>query len=92
MQKINQPLCHLQAINLNMMNKVIEVLIEALEIENREVQLTDNFKEYPEWDSLSRLSLIALMDENFDIQIDDDTFKKINSVEMLIKEVESRIQ
>lgn len=74
------------------MNKVIEVLIEALEIENREVQLTDNFKDYPEWDSLSRLSLIALMDENFDIQIDDETFKKITTVEMLIKEVESRIQ
>jgi acyl carrier protein len=73
------------------MNKVIEVLIEALEIENKEVQVTDNFKEYPEWDSLSRLSLIALLDESFDIQIDDETFKSINSVEMLIKEVESRM-
>lgn len=73
------------------MNKVIEVLIEALEIENKEVKLTDNFKEYPEWDSLSRLSLIALMDEEFEIQIDDDTFKKIDSVEKLIAAVESRM-
>jgi acyl carrier protein len=73
------------------MNKVIEVLIEALEIENREVYLTDNFKEYPEWDSLSRLSLIALMDEAFEIQIDDETFKKIDSVEKLITEVELRM-
>ena len=73
------------------MNKVIEVLIEALELENKEVNLTDNFKEYPEWDSLSRLSLIALMDEAFEIQIDDDTFKKIDSVEKLIAEVESRM-
>ncbi len=73
------------------MNKVIEVLIEALEIENKEVKLTDNFKEYPEWDSLSRLSLIALMDEAFEIQIDDDTFKKIDSVEKLIAEVELRM-
>jgi acyl carrier protein len=73
------------------MNKVIEVLIEALEIENKEVYLTDNFKEYPEWDSLSRLSLIALMDEAFEIQIDDETFKKIDSVEKLITEVELRM-
>lgn len=73
------------------MNKVIEILIEALEIENREVSLTDNFKEYPEWDSLSRLSLIALMDEAFEIQIDDETFKKIDSVEKLIAEVELRM-
>ena len=73
------------------MNKVIETLIEALEIENREVNLTDNFKEYPEWDSLSRLSLIALMDEAFEVQIDDETFKKIDSVEKLILEVESRM-
>ena len=73
------------------MNKVIEVLIEALEIENKEVNLSDNFKEYPEWDSLSRLSLIALMDEAFEIQIDDETFKKIDSVEKLITEVELRM-
>ncbi len=73
------------------MNKVIEVLIEALEIENKEVNLSDNFKEYPEWDSLSRLSLIALMDEAFEIQIDDETFKKIDSVEKLIAEVELRM-
>lgn len=73
------------------MNKIIEVLIEALEIENKEVNLSDNFKEYPEWDSLSRLSLIALMDEAFEVQIDDETFKKIDSVEKLIAEVESRM-
>jgi acyl carrier protein len=73
------------------MNKVIEVLIEALEMENREVNLSDNFKEYPEWDSLSRLSLIALMDDAFEIQIDDETFKKIDSVEKLITEVELRM-
>ena len=73
------------------MNKVIEVLIEALELENKEVNLSDNFKEYPEWDSLSRLSLIALMDEAFEIQIDDDTFKKIDSVEKLIAEVDLRM-
>ena len=70
--------------------KFLNALKEALEIENREVQLSDKFKEYQEWDSLSRLSLIALLDDEYDIQIEEDDFKDLDTVEDLFNAVNKK--
>jgi len=50
-----------------MEKEFIEALKKALEISDREIQWTDEFRAYPEWDSLSQLSLIAMCDENYNI-------------------------
>lgn len=64
---------------------------EALEMdEDVQLKLTDNFRDYDEWDSLSRLSLIAMLDEEFSVEIENDDFEKILTLEDLIKEVEKR--
>lgn len=71
-----------------MKEKLLSSLKEALQIENREITLEDIFRDYEEWDSLGRLSLIAALDEEFDLQIENKDFESLVTVGDLLKAVE----
>ena len=64
---------------------------EALQIEDREISMNDEFRDYPEWDSLGRLSLIAALDEEFNLQIEDKEFEKLITVGDLMEVVEKKV-
>ncbi|NLT49470.1 MAG: acyl carrier protein [Ignavibacteria bacterium] len=74
-----------------MESRVIDALKYALENEEMDVKLVDEFREYAEWDSLVLLTLIAKLDEEFQVAIEMVEFKNIRTVEDLIKAVESKI-
>jgi len=63
-----------------MKDKFIEQFKEVLEIEDREISLEDVFRDYDEWDSLVQLSLIAMLDEEFEVSIEEDDFEKLVTV------------
>lgn len=63
-----------------MEEKFIEQLKDVLEIEDRALSMNDKFREYDEWDSLAYLSVIAMMDEEYDVQIEESEFKKLQTV------------
>ena len=42
--------------------------------------MEDQFREYPEWNSLAYLSIIAMLDEEYDVQIEEAEFKKLRTV------------
>lgn len=67
------------------MNIFIEQFKEVLEVEDKEIKMSDVFREYEEWDSLAYLSLIALYDEEYNIQIEESDFQKLKTVEDLYK-------
>ncbi len=73
-----------------MKEKFLAAFKEALQIENREVGMEDAFREYDEWDSLGRLSLIAALDEQFDLQIEDRDFEQLITVGDLLQAVEQK--
>lgn len=73
-----------------MEKQFINSLKEAFEIEDREISVEDNFRDYPEWDSLSRLSLIAMLDEEYGVQIEEGDFEKLATVKDLMEEVKKR--
>lgn len=73
-----------------MKDKFIAAFKEALELEDKEVNLSDNFRDYEEWDSIAQLSLIAALDEEFDLQIEGDDFEELKTVEDLLKAVEEK--
>jgi acyl carrier protein len=75
-----------------MKEKFIETLKEALEVKTIEVNLEDKLADYDSWDSMSRLSLVALLDENFEVQVADAEFDKTETVEDLYLLVKSRIE
>ncbi|MTH30373.1 acyl carrier protein [Myroides pelagicus] len=71
-----------------MMKEFLEKIKEALEIEDRDIQMTDNFKEYDEWDSLNKLSLIVMIDEEYDVQVPDDKVNSCSSLQELYDEIQ----
>lgn len=73
-----------------MKDKFIAAFKEALELEDQEVSLSDNFRDYEEWDSIAQLSLIAALDEEFDLQIEGNDFEELKTVEDLLKAVEEK--
>ena len=73
-----------------MKDKFMQQFKEVLEIEDREIALDDVFRDYDEWDSLVQLSLIAMLDEEFKVEIEEDDFNKLITVGELLHEVEKR--
>ena len=70
-----------------MEEKFIESIKEALEIEDHEVNMEDRFRDYEEWDSLNRLSLIAMLDDEYDVQIENREFEQLLTVQDLLNMV-----
>jgi len=64
------------------MEKFIKLFAEAIERED-EIRMEDEFRNYEEWDSVVYLSLIAMMDEEYDTQIEMADFKKLRTVQDL---------
>ena len=62
------------------MEKFLELFAEALERED-EIKMEDEFRNYDEWSSIAYLSVIAMMDEEYDIQMETADFKKLKTVQ-----------
>jgi acyl carrier protein len=48
------------------------------------MKVEDSFKDYDEWDSLTQLSLVATLDDEFDININSDELEKINTIQDIL--------
>lgn len=73
-----------------METKFIEMITEVLEIEDRTIAMQDVFRAYDEWDSLAHLSLIAEIDDVYDVVIEDETFKELTTLQALYTEIQKR--
>lgn len=62
------------------MDKFIKLFAEAIERED-EIKMEDEFREYDEWSSLAYLSVIAMMDEEYGVQVEEAEFKKLRTVQ-----------
>jgi acyl carrier protein len=73
-----------------METKFIKVIKDALEMEDKNLAMDDKFKEYEEWDSLAQLTLIAELDENFDVTIQTSDFKNITTLQELFDHIQNQ--
>jgi len=55
------------------------------------IQATTRFKDLEEWSSLVALSVIAMIDEEYDTEFKGDDIRNSNTVEDLYKIVKSRV-
>lgn len=70
--------------------KFIDSFAEALEIEDSSALTADTaFRTLDEWDSLAYLNIIAMLDEEYDIQIENAEFKKLATIGDIIAFVEA---
>lgn len=68
----------------------LNLFADILEITNRHLELSDNFREYPEWDSLASLSVVAMIDEEYGVVIPSSEFNKLFTLSDLIEEIKRR--
>lgn len=64
------------------MENFIKKFAEAIERED-EIKMQDEFRNYDEWSSIAYLSVIAMMDEEYGVQIEEAEFKKLRTVQAL---------
>lgn len=68
----------------------IEKFAEALEIEEASSLTPETeFRFLEQWDSINYLSVIAMMDEEYDIQIEQSEFKKLNTIQSIVDYIEA---
>ena len=73
-----------------MEEKFLQKFKEVLEVTDRDLSLTDHFRNYEEWDSLAFLSLIAMIDEEYDVIIDGKDFKQLETVADIQQAIKER--
>ena len=73
-----------------MEKEFLEKFKEVLEIEDRDLSLSDKFREYEEWDSLAFLSVIAMIDEEYDVLIDGKDFKELQTLGDILNAIKER--
>jgi len=73
-----------------MKEKLISSLAEALEMDASQVKPDDIFRDYENYSSLTELSVLAMLDSDFGIEIEMQEFNKYKTVEDLINLVSSR--
>ncbi len=66
----------------------IELLKEVFEVD--EVKFEDTFRDYDTWDSLTNISLIAMLDDEYEVIIDTKDFSNIVTVRELYDGVNER--
>jgi acyl carrier protein len=71
-------------------NDFVDKLSDTFEKDAADIHAADAFKEYDEWDSLTLLSLMATLEEEYGMTIPRVDFDKIESVQELFDYVKAR--
>ena len=70
------------------MEELITKLAEILEVEDLDVN--KKFADYDEWDSLSALSVLAMLDSDYHIQMKNADIAAYENIEAFCKDVMAR--
>ena len=63
-----------------MKERFLNLFEEALDKDENSVKMEDAFRSYEEWDSLAVLSVVAMLDEEYDINIPQKDFIELQTV------------
>lgn len=73
-----------------MEEKLIKALAEALEINPSQIKVEDKFRDYETYSSLTELSVLAMLDSDFGIEIEMKDFNKYKTVGDLLSLVSGK--
>lgn len=68
----------------------LEKMKEILEIEDRDLTLDDEFRNFDEWDSLAYLSIVAMISVDYGITISAAEFRNFNTLGDIVKAIEAK--
>jgi len=73
-----------------MEDKFISLFKETMEAENEILTPETKFRALENWDSLRFLSVLAMLDEEYDVIIEGNDFQKLETIQDLIDEIKKR--
>ncbi|MCP4265427.1 MAG: acyl carrier protein [Candidatus Brocadiaceae bacterium] len=70
-----------------MIDKVKSILLNELNLD----MIDDNARQedYSEWDSLTYLRVLAVLEDEFGLQITSENINKFNSISNIVREIEN---
>jgi len=71
-------------------HQLIGALASILECSPTDIALESRFRELPNWDSLAYMSVIAMIDSEFDVVVPPDDFRGLQSVSDIITYLRAR--
>jgi len=72
---------------LNLIDKVKSILLNELNLDMIEDGARQ--EDYSEWDSLTYLRILSVLEDEFALQITSENINKFNSIANIVKEIES---
>ena len=73
------------------LKEFIEKFVEQFDdTETSEIQADTEYRELDEWTSLTALSVIAMVDEEYDVQLKADEMRKTQTIQELFDLVKSK--
>ena len=73
------------------LNEFIENFAEQFDdTESSEIQADTEYRELDEWTSLTALSIISMIDEEYDVQLKADEMRKTQTIQELFDLVKSK--
>lgn len=81
-----------EGMNIDQFIEYFTELLDGAEAEDYTIQATTRFKELEEWSSLLALSVIAMIDENYDVEFRGDDIRNSSTIEDLYNIVVSRVE
>lgn len=73
-----------------MKEEVIKTLAEALEMDTADIKPEARFRDFENYSSLAELSVLAMLDSEFNIEIEMKDFNKLVTVADLVNLVSSK--
>ncbi len=73
-----------------MPDKMKEIIAEQLNVDISEIELTSDFKEDLEADSLDLFELVMALEEEYDVEIPSEDLEKIATVEDIVEYLKSK--
>ena len=73
------------------LDQFVELFKDVMEMNNQKIEPDDKFKEYDDWDSLAVLSILAMVNQEFDIVIPRREFESVNTIRELYVLILSKI-
>ena len=73
-----------------MPDKMKEIISEQLNVDISEIELTSDFKEDLEADSLDLFELVMALEEEYDVEIPSEDLEKIATVEDIVEYLKSK--
>lgn len=67
----------------------IEKFAEAIDVDAKELTADTEFRNLEDWDSVAYISVIAMMDEEYDIQIEMPVFKTLKTLGEIAEYIEN---